>query len=180
VDAQNSEALRLYTKYRFADQESWYSSRGDEYEAAQRQAALWAGVLLVVAAAAAAMGTADSWGQRRAWPVVAAGAAALSAAVISYAATYQFDTVAHGYRRALDALGLLKPEEPGIDGGPDGDLENYVARTEAVLTREVDQWAVTSRRSKAADYEAAVPISAGDGPDPPPGTAADPPVPPPG
>ncbi len=180
MDAQSSEALGLYMKYRFADQESWYTSRYDEYEAAQRQAAVWAGVLLVVAAAAAALGTADAWGQRRPWAVVAAGAAALSAAVTSYASTYQFDTVAQGYRRALDALGLLKPEEPGIDGGPDGDVESYVARTEAVLTREVQHWVVTGRRSKAVDNEGDPPISAGDGPEPPLGTAAVPPVTPPG
>jgi hypothetical protein len=52
---------------------------------------------------------------------------------------------------------LLKPEEPGIDGGPDGDAESYVARTEAVLTREVEHWVVTGRRNKPGDNEGAPP-----------------------
>ncbi len=158
MDARNAEALQLYMKYRFTQQESWYAGRCEEYEAAQGQAAICAAVLLILAAAAAALGTADSFGERRVWAVVAAAAAALSAAVTSYASTYQFDTVAHGYRGTLDALGLLKPDEPGLDGGPDGDVGNYVGRAEDVLTSEVEHWAVTSRRSKA-EGEAATPPS---------------------
>jgi SMODS and SLOG-associating 2TM effector domain 1 len=163
VDARDEQALQLYMKYRFTQQESWYATRCEEYEAAQRQAAIWTGVLLVLAAAAAALGTADSFGERRVWAVAAAAAAALSAAVTSYASTYQFDTAAHGYRGTLDALGLLRPDEPGLDGGPDGDVGNYVGRAEEVLTSEVEHWAVTSRGNKAENEDATPPSATNGG-----------------
>jgi SMODS and SLOG-associating 2TM effector domain 1 len=147
VDESTAQALRLYQERRFRDQQSWFGERIDEYKAAQRQAGAIAGVLLVVSAAAAAMGTADLWGDRRAWAIVAAAAAATSAAINAYASTYQFDAVARGYQQALDALGRLEPDRPGPDTAPDVSLPAYVARAEAVLLGEVEHWAATSDSS---------------------------------
>jgi hypothetical protein len=139
MDEDAKEALEYYQSRRFDDQRTWYARRSDEFDRAQRQAGFCSAVFLVLSAFAAALGTADIGGQRRGWAIAAAVAAALSAAIASYAATYQFDTLARTYNRAVDALGLLAPDLPGLDGA-DGDVGEYVGRAETILLGEVERW----------------------------------------
>lgn len=153
MDEDAREALDYYQSRRFDDQRRFYRARSDEFQSAQHQAGVWSGVFLVVSALTAALGTADIGGQRRGWAIAAAAAAALSAAIASYAATYQFDTLARTYDRALDALGLLAPDRPGLDG-KDGDIGQFVDHTEAILLGEVERW---GKSAEAADHPTGAP-----------------------
>jgi SMODS and SLOG-associating 2TM effector domain 1 len=159
MNEETVQAIRFYQKYRFEDQEHWYQDRTDEYEAAQRQAGFWSAVLLVLSALAAALGAANVARERGVWAIAAVALAALGAAVTSYAATYQFDSLARSYGRALDALGLLTPDRPGLEG-VDGDLTQYIGRAEAVLLGEVERWGKTTESATPPETAAKEPTAA--------------------
>jgi hypothetical protein len=139
MNDQESQGLNFYQAFRFDEQQRWYQMRADEYESAQRQAGLGSATFLVLSALAAALGVANVGGHRPLWAVGAAVMAAVSAAITSYAASFQYDTLAQSYERAADALGLIAPERPGLDS-IDGDIGSYVDRVEAILLGEVDSW----------------------------------------
>jgi hypothetical protein len=139
MDEVTRQALDYYQCKRFNDQIEYYRDRSSEYQGAQLQASAWSGVFLVLSALGAALGTADIAGLRRTWAIAAAVFAALSAAVVSYAATYQYDTLAQTYQGAVDALGLLAPDRPGADGSG-SDVDRYVGQAESILLAEVERW----------------------------------------
>jgi hypothetical protein len=144
MEASSKKGLDLYRRLRFQEQYTWYRDRSDEYETAKRQARLLTALLLLVSATAAPMAAADIGGHHRVWAITVAAAAAGSAAVTSYAAVYQFDTLASSYRRTMDALGSLAPDEPGLDGLA-GDIGAYINSTERVLLDEVEGWTRATR-----------------------------------
>jgi hypothetical protein len=138
-DVDAGPASTFYSRYRIADQQRFYEARRSEYERADRQLAAVTTVLLLLAATAGVLGTAEVWLGRAWWGVVAAACSALAATATSWGTLVGFAENARLYRSADVALDPLRGP---LEGRPDDrrTLLRVVVRAEEILQAETSQW----------------------------------------
>lgn len=76
--------LALYTECRLNNQRDWYEDRRTEFESARDEINTLNIVLMMLAAAAAALASADLFGQRTLWAVLAVIFPVVSTALSAY------------------------------------------------------------------------------------------------
>ena len=138
----------FYERYRIAEQQRFYASRRSEYERADAQLATVTTALLLLAAAAGVLGSAQVWISRGWWGIIAAACSALAATASSWGTLIGFEENARLYRAAHIALDPLRGP---LEDRP-GDLKTLlqvVVRAEEVLQAETSQWGQHLRRSAA-------------------------------
>lgn len=139
TDAESNPASAFYSRYRIADQQRFYQARRAEYERADQQVAAVTTVLLLLAATAGVLGTAEVWLGRAWWGVVAAGCSALAATATSWGTLVGFAENARLYRSADLALDPLRGP---LEDRPEDrrTLLRVVVRAEEILQAETSQW----------------------------------------
>src|SRR3954471_14438972 len=138
-DVDAGPASTFYSRYRIADQQRFYEARRSEYERADRQLAAVTTVLLLLAATAGVLGTAEVWLGRAWWGGVAAACSALAATATSWGTLVGFAENARLYRSADVALDPLRGP---LEGRPDDrrTLLRVVVRAEEILQAETSRW----------------------------------------
>jgi SMODS and SLOG-associating 2TM effector domain 1 len=143
-----AELSRFYERYRIVDQQRFYASRRKEYERAGAQLATVTTGLLLLAATAGVLGSAEVWLPRGWWGIIAAACSALAATASSWGTLIGFEENARLYRAAHVALDPLRGP---LEDRP-GDrrmLLQVVVRAEEVLQAETSQWGQHLQRSAA-------------------------------
>ena len=128
----------FYERYRIAEQQRFYASRRSEYERADAQLATVTTALLLLAAAAGVLGSAQVWISRGWWGIIAAACSALAATASSWGTLIGFEENARLYRAAHIALDPLRGP---LEDRPDDrkTLLQVVVRAEEVLQAETSQ-----------------------------------------
>jgi hypothetical protein len=146
TDQDGSDLSRFYSRYRIGEQQGFYESRRAEYERADAQLASVTTLLLLLAAAAGVLGTAEVWLGRAWWGIIAAACSALAATATSWGTLIGFEENARLYRAADVALDPLRgplqdrPDDPKA-------LLRVVVRAEEILQAETSQWGQHLQRS---------------------------------
>jgi hypothetical protein len=137
--------LEVYRRWRERDQEAWYESSADEFEAAHEQAIDVSAWLMAGTAIAAALAAANAADARPLWAVIGAALPALSGALAAYEKLFAFDQQAKVYRDAAVALQLARASAPGPSAAADARgfqraLRRHVTQVESIFSREQGQW----------------------------------------
>jgi hypothetical protein len=128
----------LYRELRIADQIDYYKGRRKEYQTAHEQAVAVRNALLLLSAAAGALGQIPTGTGRALAGVAAAALAALAGAVTAFEVLIGFSQLHKLYADAELNLGEAKIDWDAA--GPDGDLTAQVDRVESIFRNEIGQW----------------------------------------
>jgi hypothetical protein len=145
MNARDEQFLALYQRQRFEDQQGWYEQRRAEFEAAHSQVVTLTAGLMVLAAAAAALASANVGELKSLWSVLAVVFPSLSTALAAYNGLYAFEQQAKLYRDAANTLLRARADAPALQQGlPETGyrdaLKAYVGQTEEIFRREQGQW----------------------------------------
>jgi hypothetical protein len=133
------QAATLYLKYRVAGQRTYYENRRAEYEDASGQLSGVTTVLLMLAAAAGALGAAEVGIGRAGWGIIGAACSASVAVMAGWGTLIGFQENAKLFRGGSAALRRIAG--PLADWPGDRDvLLGAVVRAEEVLQSETGQW----------------------------------------
>jgi hypothetical protein len=138
VSDERGAFLDAYDEHRVTNQEEWYRARTDEYETSANQIG-WANELCLFAAAACGAAAALLPEYALWLGAVAAGLAAVGAALTSWADVIGFAMNAELYSAARAGLSRLRPNRPRADASP-ADVEEYIGNVEDILLGEVRSW----------------------------------------
>lgn len=151
-----AQFFRLYQRYRYEHQMSYYLSRQREFTRAQKQA-IWLsiGLIFLTALAAALETTSLSW-LRLTCLFLAAICPVLSTALAGYNALYAFEQQAKIYRDARQNLEMLHAKMPDFQKAQNKEefarqLKVYVQETEMVLQTEHGYWGQLAKNMKPTD-----------------------------
>jgi SMODS and SLOG-associating 2TM effector domain 1 len=138
VSERERQLVRAYREHRLRHQREYYDARGEEYQRATGQLALLIATLLALGGVAGVLASADAFGARDAWAILAAAAPALGTALAGYEALFGFERNAKLFGDASAALRLadLRPPPPE-DGAA---VAAWIEHVEAILQREQGQW----------------------------------------
>jgi len=144
-----AQMVELYRHHRLDEQSRWYDARARTFEAAARQTVTTSVVLLSLASAFGALGTAQDT-RRAVWAVVATGCGALAAALNAYEAMSGFGRLARQYDESASALRLAEARSTVMTADDDA-VRTFVLGAESIVLGEVGTWSVLLRQANDDD-----------------------------
>lgn len=139
ADDRVRQTAEFYRRYRIDEQRDFYERRAAEYDDASRQLSGATTFLLMIAAAAGALGVAEFGLSRARWGIVAAACSALVTVLAGWGTLIGFQQNAKLYRGGSAALRRLRG--PLADHPADrAMLLTAVVQAEEVLQSETGQW----------------------------------------
>ena|ERR1700730_2690296 len=145
----DQQFLKLYQKYRYEDQLSYYLGRQGEFTHARTQAIFISIGLVFLAAIAGALGTVDILWLKLTCLLAAAICPVLATALAAYNALYAFEQQAKLYQDAINNLARARVLVLNM-GDPDfaAKVDNYVQEVEKIFLTEQGQWGQLAKRMR--------------------------------
>ena len=153
--------LRLYQRYRYEDQVSYYEKREKEYEEAQNEFVNISTILMILAAFMSVFGSIDVLGYRLWWAVLAVVFPTVSAALSTYSTLYAFERQGKIFQdaahRLYEAQAKYPPPPPQEGEQPEAveayrkAVEEYVKEVEKVFMEEQGQWGLLGDDIKSVE-----------------------------
>jgi len=156
MNERNKEFLAFYQQYRYQDQQKFYESRLEEFEAARDQAITLTVSFMALAAVSAVLASADVAGLKALWAVLAVVFPVLSTTIAAYSSLYAYERQAKLYQDAISALDRVGADSPNLRQGlGEADyhqmLIEYINEVEDILRTEQGQWGMLSKEIKPAE-----------------------------
>jgi hypothetical protein len=139
VSERERQLVAVYGERRLRHQRQYYDDRREEYQRASGQLALLTALLVALGGVAGVLSSADAFGGRDAWAILAAAAPALAAALVAYDALFGFERNAKIFADASAALRLAELRAPAQADDPKT-IRAWVEQVEGILQREQGQW----------------------------------------
>jgi SMODS and SLOG-associating 2TM effector domain 1 len=138
MSERERQLASAYREHRLRHQRRYYDNRREEYQRASGQLALLTAALLALGGVAGVLSSADAFGFRDGWAILAAAAPALGTALAAYEALFGFERSAKIFGDASAALQLAELQRPNRDDG--AAIGAWIEQVEAILQREQAQW----------------------------------------
>ena len=138
MSEREQQLASVYREHRLRHQRRHYDDRRDEYQRAGGQIALLTATLLALGGVAGVLSSADAFGARDAWAILATAAPALGTALLAYEALFGFERNAKIFGDASAALQLAELQRPQPDDP--AAIAAWIEQVEGILQREQGQW----------------------------------------